>query len=1029
MEAMVSAPHGAVQILLRKLGNVLATKYVLLSGVRGEIQVLKDELESMTACLLELADRDDHNEQIRIWMKQVREVAFDAEDCMDRFCRHLSEHHGDRQGLLEYLNRMFNIVRTLRVRHKVATDIQCLKSRAQEVSDRRLRYTYTLGDSDGRSGRALYTYSHIDSLDRWLPAIHGDRSGLVGMGKMTDAMVGLLNKQRQAAAGPRVLSIVGFGGLGKTTLATTVYNTPKLGGIQCRAFVSVSQTYDLRSLLESMLKQLLASSEKDKNDDPLKNIKDWEISELVDKIGKHLDAKRYLIVLDDVWRAAAWDQLKVAIPHDNNNKVGSIIITTRSHEVAESCCTSSNDHVYAMKRLQEADSQKLFFKTVFNSGECPTDLLRVSKAILSRCNGLPLAIVSIGRMLARRLNKTSAEWQTICDRLGSELETNPTLEGMRRILALSYNDLPYHLKACFLYLCAFPEDFKIRRGSLIRRWAAEGLIIGMYDRSLEEIAQICLDEFVSRNIVIPEQIGSSGKIKSFKVHDIMLEVIIAKSVKENFISFLGSSQYNTTAGHDKVRRLSIHPGGTNEKRTFCSKNIVHTRSLSILDSTAKPVPIKISDLTLLRVLDLEGCAWLRNKDLKEICKLSLLRYLSLRNTTISQLPNAIGKLKELVTLDVRETSVAKFPKGITRLQNLNHLLVGRYAYYTRTKSVKHFVWNDGAKVPLGLGNMGALQRISHVDISTKKSSNAMRELGKLRQLTRLCVINRKEAKLWKPFAESLDELSNSLRYLMVVDGSEQVKKLKFLAGLKNPPLLLESLHLVGRLRELPSWVSSLNNLASLSLRETHHLAEESFEVLAKLPSLVSLKLYCKGYKGRALFKEGWFPQLKQLVVDNLEQLEELSFHGGASKLERLTLYFPSVPRGGVNGIGKEKLPQLREVEFFGVVIESIFEQVVEAAKEYPNHLKVTREDRPTTEAAETSSGAGSSEQESTDQQVDRLAWRLLPSTCPLAYILNVHEIEPSCIWLWKSYLPADRPSQLQFLFTWHRSRYGRTHHP
>ncbi|KAF6991696.1 hypothetical protein CFC21_008754 [Triticum aestivum] len=995
---VVSASQGAVQVLLGKLGNILATKYALLSGVRGEIQELKDELESMTACLHDLADDDDHNEQTRTWMKQVREVAFDVEDCMDRFRRHLSEHHGDRQGLLEYLYRMFNKLRTLRVRHKVATGIQGLKSRAQKVSDRRLRYT--LNDSAGRSSKALDSYSHLENLSHWLPEISGDGSGLVGMHGRTDEVVRLLKEPRQAAAGPRVLSIVGFGGLGKTTLATTVYNTPKLGSIQCRAFVPVSQTYDIRSLLESVLKQLPLLADEDRNYDPLLNMKGWNTRELVDKIKQHLEGKRYLIVLDDVWQAAAWDQLKVAIPHDNNNE-GSIVITTRSHEVAKNCCTSSNDRIYEMKRLEEDDSHQLFFKTVFESGECPTDLLKVSKAILARCNGLPLAIVSIGRMLARRQNKTSAEWQTVCDRLGSELETNPTLEGMRRILALSYNDLPYHLKACFLYLCAFPEDFDIRRGSLIRRWAAEGLIIGMYGRSLEEIAQIYLDEFVSRSIVIPGQIGCTGKIRSCKVHDIMLEVIIAKSVKENFISFLGSSQYNT-AGHDKVRRLSIHPGGGKEKRTFSSKNIVHTRSLSILGSTEKPVPIKFADLTLLRVLDLEGCGWLRDQDVKDICKLPLLRYLSLRNTAISQLPNAIGKLKELVTLDVRETSIGEFPKGITQLQNLSHLLVGRYQYYTRTRSVKHLK-GQGAKLPHGLGNMGALQRISHADISTEKSSRAMRELGKLCQLTRLCAINKGESKLWEPFAASLNELSNSLRHLSVVHNSTPTgQELEFLVGLSNPPLFLQSLHLMGRLSKLPTWVSSLNNLASLSLRENLHLAEESFEILAKLPSLVSLKLYSKGYVGSALcFEEGGFPRLKQLVVDNMDELEELSFRGGAANLERLTLAFMRVLSRGINGIGKENLPQLREVEFFSGVIDSIFCKVFEAAKEYKNRPKVTRDDRPTIEAAQASAqqvndtaGARSSEQESTDQQVDRPAddeaapaWRLLPSTCPLAYIL------------------------------------------
>ncbi|VAH22469.1 unnamed protein product [Triticum turgidum subsp. durum] len=354
-------------------------------------------------------------------MKQLREVAFDAEDCIENFCNHLTKHHGDHHGLLQQLYGVFNMLRTLKVRHKVATDIQALKSRAQKVSERRLRYNP--GESAGRSTKALDSpsYSHLDS------PIHVDGSGLVGMGKMTDAVVGLLKKPRQAAGSPRVLSIVGFGGLGKTTLATTVYNTPELGGIQCRAFVPVSQTYDVRSFLESVLKQVSASADSDKDDYALRNIKDWDM---------------YLIVLDNVWRAAALDQLKVAFPHDNGEE-GSILITTRSHEVAEDCSTSSNDRIYEMKPLPADDSHQLFFKTVFvDSGECPTDLQEVSKAILARCNGLPLAIVSIGRMLARKHNKTSAEWRMVCDSLGSELETNPTLEGMRQIFALSYNDLP-----------------------------------------------------------------------------------------------------------------------------------------------------------------------------------------------------------------------------------------------------------------------------------------------------------------------------------------------------------------------------------------------------------------------------------------------------------------------------------------------------------------------------------------------------------------------------------------------------------
>src|SRR5438552_3372224 len=121
----------------------------------------------------------------------------------------------------------------------------------------------------------------------------------------------------------------------------------------------------------------------------------------------------------------------------------------------------------------------------------------------------------------------------------------------------------YHMKACFLYLSVYPEDHEIRRGALVRRWAAEGLMSAVHDLSLEEIAQSYFDGFVGRNMVIPGQLASSGKVRSFKVHDIMLDVVTSKSVQGNFILFLGTRQH-TTIGHDMTRRLSIQPGNRNK---------------------------------------------------------------------------------------------------------------------------------------------------------------------------------------------------------------------------------------------------------------------------------------------------------------------------------------------------------------------------------------------------------------------------------------------------------------------------------
>lgn len=226
-------------------------------------------------------------------MKQVREVAYDVEDCIDAFCHHLGKHSGT-----SCLRRMIKLLRTMRVRHKLAAEIKSLQSRAQKVSDRRLRYRLDVaaGASSNRSSNEPGSSGYLD-LGRRLPALHGDGSRLVGMGGRTDELVGLL--EEGDAARLRVVSIVGFGGLGKTTLAMTVYTSPAVRGVQCRAFVAVSQTYDLRSLLESVLKQTYPVPSKDSKvgvrgaeEDPLQGIKTWDIAELVSKSRDYLADKR-----------------------------------------------------------------------------------------------------------------------------------------------------------------------------------------------------------------------------------------------------------------------------------------------------------------------------------------------------------------------------------------------------------------------------------------------------------------------------------------------------------------------------------------------------------------------------------------------------------------------------------------------------------------------------------------------------------------------------------------------------------------
>lgn len=113
------------------------------------------------------------------------------------------------------------------------------------------------------------------------------------------------------------------------------------------------------------------------------------------------------------------------------------------------------------------------------------------------------------------------------------------------------------------------------------------------------------------------------------------------------------------------------------KNIATSNMLSHVRSLSIFSGGEI---LQFGCMKLMRVLDLEGCQNLRNRDLKSICGLFQLEYLSLRKTHIMELPTQIGNLQKLETLDIREMGIEHFPPGIIHLPHLRNLFGGRRFY-------------------------------------------------------------------------------------------------------------------------------------------------------------------------------------------------------------------------------------------------------------------------------------------------------------------------------------------------------------
>ncbi|KAF8772319.1 hypothetical protein HU200_005911 [Digitaria exilis] len=262
MELAVGASESAMRSLLGKLGGLLAQEYTLISGVRSEIQYMNNELASMHAFLRKLgraaASGAAHDEQTKDWIEQVRDVAYDIEDCVDDFAHRLGRQPRG-EGLLVNLRRAWYIMTTLWARKDIASKIIDLKSRAQEVGERRTRYGVQ-DPKDGQSQSMIissmpsgparqYATDHLQPTAKQLVGTIepvGQEDVITDHGQWLSKSEGDL----------RILAIVGFGGLGKTTMALAIQR--RFGEkFHSRASVQASQKLNLASLLKGILKQVM----------------------------------------------------------------------------------------------------------------------------------------------------------------------------------------------------------------------------------------------------------------------------------------------------------------------------------------------------------------------------------------------------------------------------------------------------------------------------------------------------------------------------------------------------------------------------------------------------------------------------------------------------------------------------------------------------------------------------------------------------------------------------------------------------
>ncbi|KAM0834692.1 hypothetical protein ACQ4PT_063424 [Festuca glaucescens] len=762
-----------IKSLLTKLGRLLANEYALLRGVRGDIQYINDEMASMQAFLADLsAGPRHHDRRLKDWMKQIRDVSYDVEDCVDDFAHRLPHDtaRGDVICCATVVSWVYD-VGTWWPRRNIASTVTALKARTQQIGERRARYGVEnpkSGDDVNSGGFAGFDAAEnqqtslrlvgtrmpvgvdteMEKLGQWvsiIPGVMGDEPASSGNNILAEAVQPLKNPsndssyktqlsptktrnsdkisketpqpvvhleekiqsmkpKKQDPPNKDILSVVGFGGVGKTTIATALYQ--KFGDqFDRRATVTVSQSSNIEAILRSMLRQVMpqledgpeqqggaAASEKRSlgdstmcydgfyDEDTSEDIEQMDKKQLTSQLHDHLKNYSYLLLIDDVWSATTWEDINKALPR--SEKKCRVIVTTRFQAVATACTRDKGDLVHKVVELSGNKPEELFMEAMAESKGSNDDegkKKKVPARLWEMCGGLPLAIVAMAGHIACNPHRSDEEWSRVCDSLVPRSVKYLAQDGVTRILAHYYNDMNAETKTCALYLSMFPKGRPVSRKSLTRRLIAEGFVREKQGLSVEDVAEAYLNHLTRRKMIRPVEHSSNGKAKSFLVHDMVLEYIVSKASEENFVTVVGG-HWLTAPPSSKVRRLSLqqqHGGDSRGGNPVEGMNLSHVRSLTVSEGMGK-LRLRSNSLKfgIVQVLDLDGCKDLKHHDAKEICKMRLLKYISLRRTDVSKLSKKIKNLQYLETLDVRETNVTELPKTVCQLQRLVTYLVG-----------------------------------------------------------------------------------------------------------------------------------------------------------------------------------------------------------------------------------------------------------------------------------------------------------------------------------------------------------------